>query len=224
MKKDFNLILKSVNGTGALNSSKTYFFDTHLFDETKQYLLTFTFLSKAVYLTTGTLPILNCDLGQTSFYEGRNNSNSQVVKTLGLLAPSQVNSGNYNITATNATGNVITLNTTSGLYVGQVVIISGTVFGGLTAGTYTIAGIVGSTITLNGSPTLLTASGLMSLSLQNVNILQSCTTSNPPVFLDRITTNHSITVNIVDENGNAWVDSNGQDISSYVLILNFRCI
>ena len=146
------------------------------------------------------------------------------MKTLGLLAPSQVNSGNYNITATNATGNVITLNTTSGLYVGQVVIISGTVFGGLTAGTYTIAGIVGSTITLNGSPTLTTASGLMSLSLQNDNILQSCTTSNPPVFLDRITTNHSITVNIVDENGNAWVDSNGQDISSYVLILNFRCI
>jgi hypothetical protein len=188
-----------------------------------EYLLSFAFLSKNVYLNTGTLPILNVDLGQTRFYEGRNNSNSQVVKTLGFLTPTQINSGNFVITGTNATGNTITLNTTSGLYVGQVVIISGTVFGGLTVGTYTIAGIVGSTITLNASPTLTTASGLMSLSLQNVNILQSCTTSNPPVFFDRITTNR-ITVNIVDENGTAWVDSNGQDISSYVLILNFRCI
>jgi hypothetical protein len=222
MKKDFNLILKSVNGTGTLNNSKTYLFDSNLLEETTPYLLTFAFLSKNVYLNTGTLPILNVDLGQTRFYEGRNNSNSQVVKTLGFLTPTQINSGNFVITATNVTGNTITLNTTSGLYVNQVVSISGTVFGGLTVGTYTIATIVGSTITLNASPTLTTASGLMALSIQNVNILTATQSSNPPVYLDRLTTNNSITVNIVDENGNAWVDANGQDISSYVLILYFN--
>jgi hypothetical protein len=224
MKKDFNLILKSVNGTGTLNNSKTYLFDSNLLEDNTPYLLSFAFLSKNVYLNTGTLPILNVDLGQTRFYEGRNNSNSQLVKTLGLLTPTQINSGNFVITGTNATGNTITLNTTSGLFVGQVVIISGTVFGNLTVGTYTIATIVGSTITLNASPTLLTASGLMALSVQNVNILSATQSSNPPVYLDRLTTNNSITVNIVDENGTAWVDSNGQDISSYALILYFNYI
>jgi hypothetical protein len=224
MKKDFNLILKSVNGTGTLNNSKTYLFDSNLLEDNTPYLLSFAFLSKNVYLNTGTLPILNVDLGQTRFYEGRNNSNSQLVKTLGLLTPTQINSGNFVITGTNATGNTITLNTTSGLFVGQVVIISGTVFGNLTVGTYTIATIVGSTITLNASPTLLTASGLMALSVQNVNILSATQSSNPPVYLDRLTTNNSITVNIVDKNNNAWVDSNGQDISSYALILYFNYI
>ena len=98
-------------------------------------------------------------------------------------------------TATNSTGNKITLNTTAGLVVGEQIKFKGTTFGNLTSGTYWITSIVGSTITVslnkNGSNIVLSsASGSMTFTVVSTFGYNTKVTSidsvNKLVTLDQI--------------------------------------
>ena len=46
--------------------------------------------------------------------------------------------------------------------------------------------------------------------------------SNPPVYLDKLHSFSSISVNIVNQNGVLWTDSSGNDIAPYVMILHLN--
>jgi hypothetical protein len=169
MKNNYNLVLKSVNGVGTLNNSKTYFFDWNKIKEA-QYKVSFNFQSEGNTINYLNTAHLTANLGQSKTFNvsTTNNTNTRI---LGTLLPRNMNTGNYlmtgveptyTITNTTATTNEITVSSTSDLYVGESVILAGTIFGGLAIGTFTIETITSATtFTLVGVVGLTTASGTM---------------------------------------------------------------
>jgi hypothetical protein len=225
-KKSYNLLFRSSNGIGTNNYSKTYYFDSSLLDEDTSYKVSFSFMSEGNNENPIGLAFVNLDLGQSCTYDLAANSNNQLSKIIGFITPQPVNGniGSYTITGTTITTNILTLNTTVGLVAGlSQVQITGTGFGGLTAGIYTVATKPSATtITLANTPTLTTATGNMNLALTNVNFMGANTNTNQPIFLDRRPFSNVYKVDILDEYGYAWLDANLTDISNYTMILNFQ--
>ena len=57
----------------------------------------------------------------------------------------------------------------------------------------------------------------------NYSFLQAnLANSNPPVYLDKLHSLSSISVNVVNQNGVLWTDSSGNDIAPYVMILHLN--
>jgi hypothetical protein len=89
-KQSYNIILNSVNGIGATNTNKTYYFDFNLISDNKPYEMTFSFISKANTLPSFSIPMVYVDLGQTYTYEAKSNSGGNISKCIGTLIPNQL--------------------------------------------------------------------------------------------------------------------------------------
>jgi hypothetical protein len=180
MKNNYTLVLKSVNGVGTLNNSKTYFFDWNKIKDAP-YKVSFNFQSEGNSISYLNTAHLSTNLGQSKTFNVSSTNNNTNTRILGNLFPRPVNTGNYlitgvepvyTITNTTTTTNEITVASTSELYIGMSVLLAGTPFGFLSAGTFIIETIPSATtFTLVGVVGLSTATGTMTFQNSVVNNL-----------------------------------------------------
>jgi hypothetical protein len=234
LQTDFKIILNSSDTSSYTGTKFNAFYNVDLkqilrndvyFD--KSYLMTFqvrtttdsTLTGSKVYLFSA---LLNNGSASTSVFQS--NLAYQAQGILGVMndqLQTYTVGTVYTISATTATTNYITMNTTVGLVANQQVVIAGTAFGGLTAGTYYIQTIVNSTqILLQNSPTLTTLTGSMTLtaqSQQQSNYLYCNDSDNSPIYINSLRGLSNINVKISDNTYTAYSNT----ATNYIVVLHF---
>jgi hypothetical protein len=148
------------------------------------------------------------------------------------------------------TSNTITVDNTAGLYPGQAITIAGTTQNGIALGANTIDAILSpTTISIGIAPNTISTGATTTLSITGVNvinnygfqlskfigmaywnetgprIIRAHIDYNPPFTLDVKPTFNQITITVLDDFGNLWVDMSGTPmLTDWVLVLSMELV